>query len=111
MPGVPIYRNPGLLSFRIPFTIETRTLYIACATNLTVVEWEAVTGTIMFRRIPESQEGYRMENKKAQALDDDLLENIIGGISLRGVFTGYFGLSQMRKLEYQFVAVIIYATQ
>ena len=27
-----------------------------------------------------------MENKKAQALDDDLLENIIGGISLRGVF-------------------------
>ena len=55
-----------------------------------------------------------MENKKAQALDDDLLENIIGGISLRGVFrhrTGYFGLSQMRKLEYQFVAVIIYATQ
>ena len=86
MPGVPIYRNPGLLSFRIPFTIETRTLYIACATNLTVVEWEAVTGTIMFRRIPESQEGYRMENKKAQALDDDLLENIIGGISLRGVF-------------------------
>ena len=40
----------------------------------------------MFYRIPESQEGYRMENKKAQALDDDLLENIIGGISLRGVF-------------------------
>ena len=27
-----------------------------------------------------------MENMKAQAIDDDLLENIIGGISLRGVY-------------------------
>ena len=27
-----------------------------------------------------------METKKVQALNDDLLENIIGGISLRGVF-------------------------
>ena len=27
-----------------------------------------------------------METKKVQALDDDLLENIIGGISLRGVY-------------------------
>lgn len=27
-----------------------------------------------------------METRKMQALNDDLLENIIGGISLRGIF-------------------------
>ena len=56
----------------------------ACVICSVMVEWNAETG---YRAISiESQEGYRMENKKAQALDDDLLENIIGGISLRGVF-------------------------
>ena len=52
--------------------------------RMIMVEWDAVTG---YHGLPkESQEGYRMENKKALALDDDLLENIIGGISLRGVY-------------------------